>query len=224
MPLGAVQPIAVWPDWEDPLDILPHRKPQDFLKEETIYTPGDLARSLYLVVDGMVKVSRISHSGRETVLDFCGRDTFFGESCLLVQSCQGEMAVAQDDSSIMEWSASDLYEITQRLPALGPSLLGMMARKLRDAEDRVESLATDQIPQRLVKVVLRLADSFGEPLSGSKIRLKPVTHELLARHVGTSREIITQHMSQLRRKGLLTYDRSGMEFDPHHLRQVLLNN
>ena len=124
----------------------------------------------------------------------------------------------------MEWTASDLYEITQRSPALGPSLLGVMARKLRDTEDRVESLATDQIPQRLVKAILRLADSFGEPIEARKMRLKPVTHELLARHVGTSREIITQHMSQLRRNGLLTYDRSGMEFDPHHLRQVLLNN
>ena len=224
MPLGAVQPFSVRPTWEDPLDILPHRRPQDFSKEETIYTPEDLARSLYLVVDGMVKVSRISHSGRETVLDFCGRDTFFGESCLLVESYRGEMAVAQEDSSIMEWSAGDLYEITQRSPALGPSLLGVMARKLRDTEDRVESLATDQIPQRLVKAVLRLADSFGEPIKESKIRLKPVTHALLARHVGTSREIITQHMSQLRRKGVLTYDRSGMEFDPDHLRRMLLDN
>lgn len=224
MSVGVVQPFPVRPTWEDPLDILPRRKPQEFSKDQTIYTPEDRAYSLFLVVDGMVKVSRISHSGRETVLDFCGPDTFFGESCLLAQPYRGEMAVAQEDSSVMEWSAADLYDIAMRSPALGPSLLRVMARKLRETEDRVESLATDQIPQRLAKVVLRLADSFGEPMTGSKVHLMPVTHELLAKHVGTSREIITQHMSQLRRKGLLTYSRAGMEFDPGELRRALLEN
>ena len=224
MSVGAIQPFPVGPTWEDPLDILPRRRPQEFTKDQTIYTPEDRALSLFLVVDGMVKVSRLSHSGRETVLDFCGRDCFFGESCLLAEPYRGEMAVAQEDSSVMEWSASDLYDITMRLPALGPSLMRTMARKLRDTEDRVESLATDQIPQRLVKVVLRLADSFGEPTDGSNIHLKPVTHELLAKHVGTSREIITQHMSQLRRKGLLAYSRAGMDFDPGELRRALLDN
>ena len=224
MSAGAIQPFPVRPTWEDPLDILPRRRPQEFTKDQTIYTPEDRALSLFLVIDGMVKVSRLSRSGRETVLDFCGQDCFFGESCLLAEPYRGEMAVVQEDSSVMEWSADDLYDIAMRLPALGPSLMRTMARKLRDTEDRVESLATDQIPQRLVKVVLRLADSFGEPTNGSHIHLQPVTHELLAKHVGTSREIITQHMSQLRRKGLLTYSRAGMDFDPGELRRALLDN
>jgi CRP-like cAMP-binding protein len=49
----------------------------------------------------------------------------------------------------------------------------------------------------------------------------PITHELLAKYVGTSREIVTQHMSQLRRKGLLDYSRAGIEFDPVDLRKTL---
>ena len=51
--------------------------------------------------------------------------------------------------------------------------------------------------------------------------MMPLTHELLARHVGTSREIVTQHMSQLRRRGLLDYSRSGLEFEPRGLRAEL---
>lgn len=224
MSVGAVQSFPLRPVWEDPLDLLPRRKPQDFTKDQTIYTPEDRPHSLFLVVSGMVKVSRINRSGRETVLDFRGRDCFFGESCLLAEPYRGEMAVAQEDTLLMEWSASDLHEIMTRSPALGPSLLRMVASKLRDMEDRVESLATDQIPQRLVKVIMRLGDIFGERVKGSQIHLMPVTHELLAKHVGTSREIITQHMSQLRRKGLLSYSRAGMEFDPGALRRALLEN
>ena len=60
MSVGAIQSFPLVPVWEDPLDILPRRRPQDFTKDQTIYTPEDPARTLFLVVTGMVKVSRIS--------------------------------------------------------------------------------------------------------------------------------------------------------------------
>jgi CRP-like cAMP-binding protein len=70
--------------------------------------------------------------------------------------------------------------------------------------------------------LLRLGERFGEDKAGSaKLRLMPITHELLAKYVGTSREIVTQHMSQLRRKGVLDYSRSGIEFDPGELKKAL---
>ena len=48
-----------------------------------------------------------------------------------------------------------------------------------------------------------------------------LTHELLAKYVGTSRDIVTQHMSQLRRKVLLDYSRAGLEVDPEILKREL---
>ena len=74
---------------DDPLLLMPRRKPQYFHKDQTIYSSQDPADSLFLVVDGTVKLSRISGSGRETVLDFCVQDSFFGESGLLGTSPTG---------------------------------------------------------------------------------------------------------------------------------------
>ena len=218
MSLGVVQSLPVAAAWDDPLDILPRRKPQLFSKDQTIYTAHDRAESFFLVVDGFVKLSHFSESGKEIVIDFCAQDSFFGESCLLSSPCRGETAVAQEDTSIMEWTSSDLHSILIRMPELGPSLLRVLARKLRYADARIESLAADPIGQRLIKSLLRLADELGEPNGRSTIHIMPITHELLARYVGTSREIITQHMSQLRRKGLVHYSRAGIEFDPAELR------
>ncbi len=221
MSLGVVQSLPVAAAWDDPLDILPRRKPQDFSKDQMVYSAHDRAESFFLVVDGFVKLSRFGESGKEIVIDFCARDSFFGESCLLGSPYRGETAVAQEDTSIMEWTTSDLHSILIRLPELGPSLLRVLARKLRHADARIESLATDPIGQRLIKALLRLADELGEPNGRSTIHIMPVTHELLARYVGTSREIITQHMSQFRRKGLVRYSRAGIEFDPAELRSLI---
>ena len=220
MSLGVVQSLPVAAGWDDPLDILPCRKPQQFSKDQSVYTAHDRAESLFLVVDGFIKLSRISDTGKETVIDFCAQDSFFGESCLLGAPYRGEIAVAQEDTSIMEWTTTDLHSILIRLPKLGPSLLRVLARKLQHADARIESLAIDPIAQRLIKALLRLADELGKPNGRSTIHIMPVTHELLARYVGTSREIITQHMSQFRRKGLVRYSRAGIEFDPGELRAL----
>ena len=50
----------------------------------------------------------------------------------------------------------------------------------------------------------------------------PITHKLLGKYVGTSREIVTQYMSELRRKHLVQYDRSGLDFDPVELKKLLV--
>ncbi len=207
--------------WDDPLVFLPRRKAQRFNRDETIYSPDDPADSLLLVVGGTVKLSRISGAGRETVLDFCSADSFFGESGLMGRRVRGELAVALEDSAVMEWSADDLATLMMRTPELGPSLLRSFATKLYDADSRIESLAIDQISQRLVKVLLRLGNQFGTYDDSMTLHLMPLTHELLARYVGTSREIITQHMSQLRRDGRLAYSRSGIDFNPAELKKTL---
>lgn len=214
-------PTAFQPMWDDPLILLPRRRPQNYTKDETVYVPEDPAQSLFLVVSGTVKLSRIADNGRETVLDFCPRDSFFGESCLVGATYRGEMAVAMEDSLLMHWSTRELGEIFQRTPELGPALLRVLAKKIVEADSRIESLAIDQISQRLIKALLRLGERFGEPTGASEIHIMPITHELLARYVGTSREIITQHMSQLRRQGLVKYSRAGMEFNPAELSKNL---
>jgi CRP/FNR family transcriptional regulator len=221
MALTAMNSLPVSTTWDDPLALLPRRKPQFYEKERTIFTPEDRADSLFLVVNGTVKLSRISDGGRETVLELCSQDSFFGESSLMGRSYRGEMAVALEDTSVMEWPADELVRLMLRTPELGPSLLRVVATKLFESGSRVESLAIDQISQRLVKALLRLGERFGESNGTSKVHLMPITHELLAKYVGTSREIVTQHMSQLRKKGLLDYSRAGIEFDSVELGKAL---
>ncbi len=215
-------PLPITSVWDDPLELLPRRKPQLIHQEETIYNPEDPADSLYLVVDGAVKISRFSENGRETVIEVESSESFFGISGVMGGSVRGEMATALETSSVMEWRTDELHDLMMRTPDLGPSLVRMMAEKLTEADTRIESFAVDHIPRRLLKALLHLGERFGSTQADStRIRLMPLTHELLAKYVGTSREIVTQHMSQLKRKGLLDYSRSGLEFDPPSLRREL---
>jgi len=222
MALGATQPIRSSLAWEDPLALLPRRRTQRYEKDQIIYSAEDPGDSLFLVVSGAVKISRLSESGKETVLDVESSESFFGLAALMGDGVRGESASALEDSAVMEWGTDELRDLMTRTPELGPALVRMAASKLVRADERIESLAVDHIPRRLLKTLLRLSERFGESTgSDGQMHLMPFTHELLARHVGTSREIVTQHMSQMRRKGILDYSRSGLDFDPAILRAEL---
>jgi len=223
MSVSILQPLPQTTIWDDdPLMILPRKRPQYFQKDEIIYASEDHAGSIFLVVSGTVKLSRISETGRETVLDFLGDDEFFGETAMQRRGIRGESAVALEAVTVMEWSLDDLSRIMMRSPELGGTLLRVMADKASHAHARIESMAIDQISQRLIKALIRLGEEFGDPGLGTSVHLMPITHELLAKYVGTSREIVTQHMSQLRKKSLVNYDRAGLDFDPVELKKQIV--
>jgi CRP-like cAMP-binding protein len=71
-------------------------------------------------------------------------------------------------------------------------------------------LAIDDIERRLARSLIRFSERLGTPSVDGSIRMMPLSHELLSRHIGTSREVVTSHMNQFRRQGYLDYSRGGI--------------
>jgi len=65
---------------EDPLDHLPFSNPLEYRKGRMIYSQEQPSTSLYLVVEGKVKVSRLADDGHQVVLDIYQADDFFGDA------------------------------------------------------------------------------------------------------------------------------------------------
>jgi CRP/FNR family transcriptional regulator len=58
--------------------------------------------------------------------------------------------------------------------------------------------------QRLALILLKLSAAHGlEETGGTAISL-PLTHQILADMIGTSRETVTRHLGQLKRQGLVS--------------------
>jgi CRP-like cAMP-binding protein len=206
---------------EDPLALLPRTPIREYKKNEVIYDAEERGEALYLVIEGRVKVSRLTEGGKEVILDFYHRDDFFGDTGFLSRNHQGERATALDKTSLMLWTIVELKRLMMRTPTLGPALLRVLAQKLADANLRIETFALDTINRRLAGALLHLAERFGQPAENQSVHLLPITHEQLARYVGTSREIVTQYMNQFRRERLLRYSRRGVDLDAAALQKYL---
>ena len=195
---------------EDPLAHLPCSSIAEYRKGQLIYNQDQPSTSIYLVIDGKVKVSRLADDGHQVVVDIYQADEFFGESAFLSLAHRSEQATAQETCKLMTWTTSEIEDIVMRRPRLAIALLQILVQRTIDFTHRIESFSVDNIARRLARSLIRFSDRLGTPESDGSVRMAPFTHELLSQYVGTSREIVTHYMNQFRRQGYLRYSRKGI--------------
>src|SRR5437764_14412493 len=172
-----------------------------------IYNQDQPSTSIYLVIDGKVKVSRLADDGHQVVVDIYQPDEFFGESAFLNLPHRSEQATALDNTRLMTWTTVEIEDMVTRRPRLAVALLQILAQRSVDFTQRIESFSADNIAKRLARSLIRFSDRLGTPVEDGSVRMAPFTHELLSQYVGTSREIVTHYMNQFRRQGYLKYSR-----------------
>src|SRR5271155_5427703 len=195
---------------EDPLAHLPCSSIVEFKKGQMIYNQDQPSTSIYLVIDGKVKVSRMADDGHQVVVDIYQTDEFFGESALLGLPQRAEQATALENVKLMTWSSAEIEDIVMKRPKLAVALLQILVQRTLEFGHRIESFSVDNIARRLARSLIRFSERLGIPEDDGSIRMVPFTHELLSQYVGTSREIVTHYMNQFRRQGYLRYSRKGI--------------
>jgi len=195
---------------EDPLAHLPCSGIVEHKKGQLIYRQDQPSTSIYLVIDGRVKVARLAEDGRQTIVDIYRTDDFFGESALLGLPRMPEQASALEDTKLMAWTAADIGNISQTRPRLAIALLQIVVQRSLEYGHRIESFSMDNIGRRLARTLIRFSHRLGSAEPDGSYRMAPFTHELLSQYVGTSREIVTHYMNLFRRQGYLRYSRKGI--------------
>ncbi len=203
-----------------PLAYLPSSTVRKCKKEQVIYGPDQGSASIYMVVTGKVKVHRIAQEGREVLVDIYHVHEFFGDSALVGAMHGHEKAVAlEPGTSVMMWTGTEVEDLILRCPRLGIALLQVMAQRCIHFGWRIESFASDPIERRLARTLIRFSERFGKVLEDGSIEMIPLTHEMLSQYVGTSREVITHHMTEFRRHGYLRYSRKEVIIYPDAIMQ-----
>ena len=182
----------------------------EYRKGEVIYSHDQPCSNLYLVISGTVKITRVPEQGAPVVLDLYRADEFFGEAAFVTLARTSEQAVALQKTTLMAWRAGDIEEMIMKRPQLAIALLQAFGQRALGLTERIQSLSADSIDQRLARTLIRFAERLGTSQTDGRIVMQPLTHELLAQYVGTSRELITCRMSNFRRQGYLQYSRKGI--------------
>ena len=207
--------------FEDVLAHLPISKTREYADGQMIYGLDAYPTSIYLVVKGTVAISHIAGDGSEVLLDIVRRDDLFGESAFLEAPRRPERAEAIETAEVMSWSVSEMEDLVTKRPRLAVALLQILVQRNVEYAQRIESFAIDSIQRRLARSLLRLSDRLGTPEESGSVRMMPISHHMLSRYIGTSREIVTHHMVEFRKNGYVDYSRRGISLHRETLKSVL---
>lgn len=180
----------------------------------TVLYQGEVPRSAYVVVEGIVRVFSISEAGEEQIVTYhVGPDMFpvawiFGKatSTVFFYEAVTDCRIALvDRTKFREYFMHD----TERASCLVDSLSTSYAAFLL----RINALEQSKARQKLLYTLYYLCQRYGMP-SGSRIKISlSLTHQHLAGLVGLTRETTATQMNQLKREKLLSYNKQTYTVD-----------
>jgi CRP/FNR family transcriptional regulator len=173
---------------------------------ELLFSEGEPCHGLHIIAHGKVRIFKASASGREQVLAINQPGESVAELPVFDGGPYPASAVAIEDTQIAFISQRDFRAYCLEHPQVALKLLAMAGARLRRLVGIIEELSFTTIRQRLVSVLLKLAQSEGKPTPrGIEFQL-PATHQELANQLGTVRELISRNLMRLQAEGLLDVD------------------
>ncbi|HET7187209.1 MAG TPA: Crp/Fnr family transcriptional regulator [Gemmatimonadaceae bacterium] len=161
--------------------------------------PGD---SLFVLRAGRVKVVLIGEDGREVILGVLEPGAHFGELALIDDQPRSAHVIAMDDSQLLILRREDFRRRVEANPTVAWALLTELSRRLRRADVKIGGLVLLDVPGRIARLLLDLADE-----AGSEAIDKPLTHQTIAQMIGASRETVSRAMKEFQDAGLITVER-----------------
>ena len=190
----------------------------DYAAGATIFSQGDPATTVMYLDNGTVRLSVLSHAGKEAVIAVLDAGHFFGEGCLASQPLRMSTASAMAPTTVITVEKDDMMRHLHRDPAFADRFLThMLTRNIRIEEDLIDQLFNSS-EKRLARTLLLLA-RYGEP-DVSHRTLPKVSQETLAEMVGTTRSRVNFFMNKFRKLGFIEYN-GGLKVNNSLLSVVL---
>jgi len=175
-------------------------------KGKMILLEQSQGETFFIIISGVVKVTRLSDDGREVILAILGESDFFGEMSLLDGEGRSANIVANEQSEVVTLSRSDFLDCLQKYPKIAIALLEELAVRLRKSDQHIESLSLSDSEQRIGVTLIRLAEELGTIKQGD-VNVKNLPYQQdIANMAGTSRETVSRTLKLLETKNLLKRD------------------
>ena len=165
---------------------------------ERIFEEGTPAEGLFVVIDGRVRIVRVSRSGREQVLHAEGPGATLGETPLLDGGGYVATAIAAEPSRLLYLPRDVILDTCREHPDVALGIIRVLARRVRTFAGLVEQLSLKDLTARTAGLLLaesRAAGSTTFELRG--------TRDEMASRLGTVRELVSRSLSRLRKAGVV---------------------
>jgi CRP/FNR family cyclic AMP-dependent transcriptional regulator len=176
--------------------------------------PGDV---VYVLLEGTVKIYVSRADGREVILAFLGPGDTVGEMSLVDSAGRSANVVTTEPSRLLSMDRASFQACLSAMAPLANNLVRLLSHRLRFANEQIQALCTLDVPGRVARQILALADRYGSAARGAaagaaagapgevKIQLR-LTQSDLGEVVGASRERVNQAIVEFKQQGFIAVD------------------
>ncbi|MEC7736123.1 MAG: Crp/Fnr family transcriptional regulator [Candidatus Neomarinimicrobiota bacterium] len=174
-----------------------------------IFLEDSEGEQCFFVVQGSVKVTRLSKDGREVILAMLNEGEFFGEMALLDGESRSANVIALEETEVLTLNREDFLVVLHDYPQIAIQLLKEMADRLRKSDRQIASLSLSDAEKRIALCIIRFADEQGIIKRGQVSIPKMPIQQDIANMAGTSRETVSRAINLLEKEHFIK--RQGRE-------------
>jgi CRP-like cAMP-binding protein len=176
-----------------------------FEPDQMIFSRGDPAREIYLVVEGRIRLSLLTGGGRELSLDHAASGSIFGEIAALDGGERTAGATAITRVKAMSLPQKALLELIESNPKVAMAAIHFLCSRLRETDQRLEAIALHRIEVRLARLMLSALAAKKPAAAGKNVPLDlGISQGELALLIGASRPKVNVALTMLEEMGAIS--------------------
>lgn len=180
------------------MKLLGHHRAIAFDAGQSIFTQGDEARAFFVVIEGWVKVFRLTPDGDEAVVSVFTQGESFAEPVMFLGGRYPVSAASASRARLARIEASEFLAMITAEPELSTAMLAAIAQHTQQLSDEILGLKLLGAPRRLADFLVKLA-----PKGAREARVTlPHEKSLLAGRLGMTPESLSRALAALRKLGL----------------------
>jgi CRP-like cAMP-binding protein len=180
-------------------------KTVQFAKAQKIFQQGNPADCVFLVLQGVVKITIVNEQGKEAVIALVEAGDFVGESCISNGSPVRitSATAAEPTTMLMVQKKEMLRALHEEKDFAAEFIAYILKRNLKVEADLVDQLF-NSTEKRLARALLLLAHYGKEGKPDATVAA--ISQETLAELVGTTRSRVNFFMNKFRKLGFIEYN------------------
>jgi CRP-like cAMP-binding protein len=164
-----------------------------------IFRQEDPAEAFYFVLSGRVKLTQVGRDGGEVLVRISGPGEAFAAIAAIDGKTYPFTATTVGETRTVHWARAVLHGLFRDLPRFQASVLSVVGTHSREMLDRFREMATESVPQRLARALVRLVP---EPAADGVV-IEGLTQQELAQICGTTLYTVSRTLSEWHSAGVV---------------------
>jgi CRP-like cAMP-binding protein len=182
-----------------------------FRKHDFLFESGQVSNEIFFLLSGVVKVTAKAFDGREVIKTILHPKAILGEHSLADEKIRtNDATILTTEALVFAVNVNIIQEMMLKNPTLAICIINFIGRKLKYAEERLESLALNDARERIIQFLKVNAESFGQAIGFETLLKHDFTQQDIASFTGTSRQTVTTVLNDLKKNNKIFFKRKAI--------------